>query len=61
MPIAITVACVLAMVLYLLCNVAYLTILPLDVMKTSSVVAKVYNWELRSETFIGMQMRTQNI
>ncbi|KAL5258082.1 hypothetical protein ACHWQZ_G012886 [Mnemiopsis leidyi] len=39
MPLAITIATCSAIVFYLSCNVAYLTVLPLDVMKTSTAVA----------------------
>eukprot|EP00116_Pleurobrachia_bachei_P003912 sb/3464174/ len=39
MPAAIIMATLLAIILYVLCNVAYLTVLPLDVMKRSSAVA----------------------
>ncbi|XP_063673766.1 b(0,+)-type amino acid transporter 1-like [Bolinopsis microptera] len=39
MPLAITIATCAAIVFYISCNVAYLTVLPLDVMKESTAVA----------------------
>ena len=41
MPLAITIATCAAIVFYISCNVAYLTVLPLDVMKESTAVALV--------------------
>ena len=41
MPIAITIATCAAIVFYIACNMAYLTVLPVEVMKASTAVALV--------------------
>ena len=50
MPIAITIATCAAIVFYIACNMAYLTVLPVEVMKASTAVAlvslAVFTWYL---------------